>query len=88
MEKALIELPWRSVRDGVDVKLVEQEQEFASSLFAVGSGLTLGWVVAERPSLCLTEDHPSVPACGADRQPRAVAVKGGRRPSPHAATCP
>jgi transposase len=28
MEKALIELPWRSVRDGVDVKLVEQEQEF------------------------------------------------------------
>jgi transposase len=27
MEKALIELPWRSVRDGVDVKLLEQEQE-------------------------------------------------------------
>lgn len=27
MEKALVELPWRSVRDGVDVKLLEQEQE-------------------------------------------------------------
>src|SRR5271163_3162818 len=27
MEKALIELPWRSVREGVDVKLLEQEQE-------------------------------------------------------------
>ena len=27
MEKALIELPGRSVRDGVDVKLLEQEQE-------------------------------------------------------------
>jgi transposase len=27
MEKALIELPWRSVREGVDVKLLEQSQE-------------------------------------------------------------
>ena len=27
MEKALVELPWRSVREGVDVKLLEQEQE-------------------------------------------------------------
>src|SRR5271163_4734157 len=27
MERALIELPWRSVREGVDVKLLEQEQE-------------------------------------------------------------
>jgi transposase len=27
MEKALIELPWRSVREGVEVKLMEQSQE-------------------------------------------------------------
>ena len=38
LEKALVELPWRAVREGADVKLLPQEQElYVLAKAAIGS---------------------------------------------------